>query len=88
MSVPNGTPIYRIESRLVIPTLRVPNPSEEQWDGQAITETLLNKKFESKDEVMDFLEKCKSSVFTIRAIEKSVSEKIDSHIKENARIEK
>lgn len=45
MSVPNGTPIYRIESRLVIPTLRVPNPSEEQWDGQAITETLLNKKF-------------------------------------------
>ena len=38
-------------------------------------EGFLNKKFESKEEVMDFLEKCKSSVFTIRAIEKSVSEK-------------
>lgn len=43
MSVPIGTPLYRIESRLVIPTLRAPNPSEEQWDGQAIKETLLNK---------------------------------------------
>lgn len=42
MSVPAGTPIHRIEGRLILPTLHVPDPSNERYEGAAILHSILN----------------------------------------------